>query len=401
MKKVICLLLCFLVLLSTTACDVGKSINEQYADIVKEYEELYGAISKDRDIFYSSDALGGVSYIDLIDFNGDGVLELLIIFDQCTNEKVMGGALTCHIYARIDNKATLVYNNELQVAPVTNNFLLNGRTFLLSEVENKKYIVFADQETIELREYTRYSYNYGTKTEEVDFDYKFKIREYMAFDGNSFTTVGKVANCKDYPQDVGELFMVDDELCSETEYNNEFIEITEYIECSTYFYEELIEHNNTVKQSLGLAPMVVEEISKNSTTESATEKITVTETTKAETTEPTTQLETTEIITSTEESVKKDMSAAEMAEAIAAHYTAQRTDGGGFNVSSSEASDKGDYYVFLVRYKCSPEEEAEMDRRFREEGIVPSANVLAFDVTVEKSTGKVVRSNDNDTWYLW
>lgn len=401
MKKIICLLLCFVVLLSTTACDIGKPINEQYADIVKEYEEQYGVISKDRDIFYSSDALGGVSYIDLIDFNGDGVLELLIIFDQCTNEKVMGGALTCHIYARIDNKATLVYNNELQVAPVTNNFLLNGRTFLLSEVESKKYLVFTEEETVELREYPRYSYNYGTDTEEVDFDYKFNIREYVAFDGASFTTVGKVACCKDYPQDVGELFMVDDELCSEAEYNNEFEEITEYIECSTYFYEELIEHNNSVKQSLGIPVTEVEESSKNSTTESATEKITVTETTKAATTEPTTQLETTEIITTTEESVKKDMSVDEMAEAISAHYTAQRTDGGGFKASSSEVSDKGDYYVFFVRYKCSPEEEAEMDRRYREEGIVPSANVLAFDVTVEKSTGKVVRSNDNDTWYLW
>ena len=93
------------------------------------------------------------------------------------------------------------------------------------------------------------------------------------------------------------------------------------------------------------------------------------------------------------------MTVDEISVAIASHYTAQRTDGGGYSCSSSEALDMGDYYSFVVRNVRSPEEEAEVDRLFKEEGVIPSANVIAFNVVVEKSTGKVTRTDD--IWYLW
>lgn len=400
MKKILSILLCFVIILSTAACSLNKSLTEQYADIVEEYENIYGVISKERNIFYGSDALGGLSYIDLIDFNGDGIDELLLIFDQCTNEKVMEGALTCHIYAENEGKATLVYDENLQ----TNDDLywdcdFSGRTLLLSEYEGQHYIVLVEKETKELRDYPKRSYNYDTDTEEISYDYDFLSNSFTGFDGLAFNVVNKISEHKTYSEESNGFYMIDDELCSEEEYNSCKKEVTTYIECSTYFYNKINEHNNAIKQILGLTANVIDE---------ATEKVT-TITTAQSTTEPTTEA-TTEKVTSTTQAptmtepttnAKKDMTLDEIADAIAAHYTAQRTDGGGFRVFSSEAEDTGDSYILIARNVPTPEEEAEMDRLFREEGIVPSANILAFTVTVEKATGKVVRSSDNDTWYLW
>ena len=313
----------------------------------------------------------------------------------------MGGALTCHVYSKRDNKASLVYTEELQKTRVNNNFLLNGRTLLLAKEEDRFYLVNVFREHTQLSEYPHRVYNPDISDYETNCDYEFLNYEFIKLVEGSFVIAEyKIGKYKSDSGQYPDLWMYNDEICSEEKYED-LKSMIELVECSTYFYEDLVKHNNSVKQSLGLPVTEFEESSEKSTTETATEEPTLIQTTEIKTTEPATQEETTEIITTTEAPEKKDMSVEEMADAIAAHYTAQRTDGGGFNVNSSEASDKGDYYLFLVRYKCSPEEEAEMDRRFREEGIVPSANVLAFDVTVEKSTGKVVRSNDNDTWYLW
>lgn len=399
MKKIISILLCFVLVLSTAACSFSKTLTEQYADIVEDYENQYGIISKERNIIYGSDALGGLSYIDLIDFNGDGIDELLLIFDQCTNEKVMEGALTCHIYAEQDGKAIIVYDENLPVVQDYFNSAFIGRTLWLSEDGDKSYIVIAEYETKELLDYPQYSYNYGTDTEEVDYEYDFKNYIYLGFDGTSFSTVCKTGFYEAFSEDKSDFYMVDDSLCSEQEYNNALKDVTQHIECSTYFYNKINEHNNAIKQILGLTANVVDE---------TTEKVT-TITTAQSTTEPTTEATTEKTTTTTSPpttteptiNVKKDMTLDEIADAIAAHYTAQRTDGGGFRVFSSEAEDMGDYYLLVARNVPTPEEEAEMDRLFREEGIIPSANVLAFTVTVEKATGKVVRSSDNDTWYLW
>ena len=79
MKRILCGVLCVVIVLLMTACgNSGETMTEQYAHIVTEYENQYGVISKERNIFYSSDALGGLSYIELIDFNADGKDELVL-----------------------------------------------------------------------------------------------------------------------------------------------------------------------------------------------------------------------------------------------------------------------------------------------------------------------------------
>lgn len=249
MKKIIIILLCCAFVFSAAACgSFGKSLTEQYVDIVEDYEKQYGVISKERNIIYGSDALGGLSYIDLIDFNGDGIDELLLIFDQCTNEKVMEGALTCHIYADNEGKATLVYDENLHVNDDIHwDCELTGRTLLLSEDEGQYFIVQVEEETKELRDYPKTEYNYDSERDEVSFDYDFLSNSFVGFDGSTFDVMKKTSHCK-----TDGFYMIDDNMCTEQEYNSSKKDVTKYIECSTYFYDEILAHNNSEKELLGI-----------------------------------------------------------------------------------------------------------------------------------------------------
>lgn len=414
MRKILCVIFCFVFIISTAACgNFGKTLTEKYADIVKEYEDKYGIISKERNIFYSSDALGGLSYIDLIDFNNDGVDELVLIFDRCTYENVMEGALTCHIYAEVDGELSLVYDENLSIDGKYGDTPYMGRTLLLANESGQVYIVVAERETVELSDYPRTEHDYTRNIDETKYDYTFFYTIYREFDGSAFVENCRAGECITY-SDYEDMYRVDGQLCSEEKYNSSLKDVTEYIECSTYFYKKILAHNNDIKNRLGLSEFVVEETTAQQTTKgeetskksvSTTQVITTTTTTSTNNTTATTPPSTTEAVTVLNEepttSKKAIVTVDEMASAIAAHYSAQRTDGGGFSCSPNEAMDMGNYYTFAVRYVRSPEEEAEIDRLFREEGIIPSANVIAFDVVVEKDTGKVTRTNDNDTWYLW
>lgn len=397
MKRILCGVLCVVIVLLMTACgNSGETMTEQYAHIVTEYENQYGVISKERNIFYSSDALGGLSYIELIDFNADGKDELVLVFDQCTYENVMEGALTCHIYADVNGKAKLVYDENLSAIEKNSSSRYMGRTLRLVAEGKGIGIITSEYKTIELTDYPRKEHNYNDDTDEVKYDYTFFSEAYRVFDGESFSVACELGDGMTYSSEYGYLYMVDDELCSEQEYTDAQKDVIEYIECSTYFYQKLLEHNNETKVLLGLEETAVEGAVNRLTATTEASKTSGESTTSA----IESNLSTTSVVATTT-TVKKDMTVDEISVAIASHYTAQRTDGGGYSCSSSEALDMGDYYSFVVRNVRSPEEEAEVDRLFKEEGVIPSANVIAFNVVVEKSTGKVTRTDDNDIWYLW
>ncbi len=402
MKRIFCAVLCFAFVLLITACsNSGETMTEQYAHIVTEYENQYGVISKERNIFYSSDALGGLSYVDLIDFNADGKDELILIFDQCTYENVMEGALTCHIYADVNGKASLVYDENLSTVDKYSKSGYMGRTLRFVAEGDNICLVIPEHETIELSDYPRKERNYETGLDEVRYDYTFFNESYLVFDGESFSAICKAGESLTYTSEYGDVYMLNNEMCSEQEYTDALKDITEYIECSTYFYQKLLEHNNEIKGLLGLAETVAEGaiIRLPVTTESISKMVGETTDDTVESNPSTASVATTTATTTV--ATKNDLTVDEIAAAITSHYTAQRTDGGGFSCSLSEAMDMGDYYSFVVRNVRSPEEEAEVDRLFKEEGVIPSANVIAFNVVVEKSTGKVTRTDDNDTWYLW
>ncbi len=142
MKKAVIFLLCFTFIFSITGCSNTeestltdsteavttqesttekevisidtKTLYDEYLKIIKEYESTYGTITVERKAEATNDALGGVSYYTLIDFNADGTEELLIVFDNNTTENDLNGALSCNIHAFTGEKTELVYAEELE-----------------------------------------------------------------------------------------------------------------------------------------------------------------------------------------------------------------------------------------------------------------------------------------------
>lgn len=410
MKRIVCMLLCAFLVLSTAACGNYNHVEKGFDEIIEDYEARYGVISKNRNLYFENDALGGVSCIELLDFNGDGNDELLIIFDNCTEENKRKGALTCHIYAQQPDGPALVYDSDLSTADYVSFYLYNGRTLPVAEVNNNIYLAFHWSENVEFKEYPREEYNNDTEENEIVYDYDIKNVSYLCFDGTEFSEVKTLGVAMYF-----DIFTLGGDLCTEEEYENAFIEITKYIECSTFRFDELLKRNDEVKKTLGLEKTVTStfesvpyiEKSQEPDTSKATETTQTTTQQVVTTTMPTTQ-QTEQIVSSIAVADDRDsgeaspqMSVAEICSAVAAHYTAQRTDGGGYNAFENEVADNGDSYTILLRNVMSPEQESEADRRFREEGIIPSANVLAFSVNVDLETGLVTDDFGGESWYLW
>ncbi len=264
MKKFVSILLCFAFILSTAACeDFGKTLNEQYANIVTEYEEKYGAISLDRDIFALNDALGGVSYVELVDFDANGTDELLIIFDQNTKDNNLDGALTCHIYAEADGKATLVYDKNLAVADIRTTVAntigceFKGRTLCFTSAEGKTGLLEVRMYTEELEHYPLKIFD-STKNEPVTtFEHSFLEYKYLSFNGTEFVPDITVAVEKGSPS--SNLFLLNGDTCSEITFNESKKPVTRYIEPSTYYLDRCLKQIDTVKSTLGMKPTVLNE----------------------------------------------------------------------------------------------------------------------------------------------
>ena len=257
MKKVFSLFIGLVFILLTVSCSVPKeSLNEQYAHIIGEYETDHGTITTDREILPLNDALGGVSYLELIDFDSNGSDELLIIFDQNTKENNLNGALTCHIYADIGGTASLVYNKNLAVADIRTTVAntigcdFKGRTLGFTSDGNKTGLLEVRMYTEELKHYPLKIFD-STKNEPVEiFEHSFLEYKYISFNGTEFTEESSVAIEKGSPS--SNLFLLNGDTCSEITFQESKQPVTRYIEPSTYYFDRCLEQIDSVKATLGM-----------------------------------------------------------------------------------------------------------------------------------------------------
>lgn len=261
MRKLISVAICIILVILTTACNSkSETLNEQYASIITEYEAKYGTITTDRDILPLNDALGGVSYVELVDFDGNGTDELLIIFDQNTKANNPDGALTCHIYAEADGTATLVYNNNLAIADIRTTVAntigcdFKGRTLCFTSAEGKTGLLEVRMYTEELEHYPLKIFD-STKNEPVTtFKHSFLEYKYLYFNGTEFVPDITVAVEKGSPS--SNLFLLNGDTCSEITFNESKKPVTGYVEASTYYFSKCLEQINSVKATLGMEKTV-------------------------------------------------------------------------------------------------------------------------------------------------
>ncbi len=266
MKKTISTILCVALVLLTAACSKTPStanISSQYTDLIDRYETDYGTITKDRKAFCLNDALGGVSYLELVDFDGNGTDELLIIFDRNTKENDPEGALTVHIYADINGTATLVYNNNLAVADIRTTVAntigceFKGRTLCFTTDGNKTGLLEVRMYTEELEHYPLKIFD-STKDEPVTtFEHSFLEYKYLSFNGTEFVTDTTVAVEKGSPS--SNLFLFNGDTCSEYTFNENKKSVTKYIEASSYYFDKALKQIDTIKSTLGMEPTVLNE----------------------------------------------------------------------------------------------------------------------------------------------
>ena len=198
MKKGLSVILCVVLVLLTSACgkpaEELEDINTQYTRLINKYEADYGTISKNRKAFCLNDALGGVSYIELIDFDNNGTDELVIIFDQNTKENNLNGALTCHVYAEIDGKATFVYENNLAIADIRTTVAntigcdFKGRTLCLTSENGKTGLLAVRMYTKELEYYPLKIYDSSKAEPVTTYEHSFLEYTYLSFNGTEFVT---------------------------------------------------------------------------------------------------------------------------------------------------------------------------------------------------------------------
>ncbi len=264
MKKTVSIILCVALVLLTAACgNTQNDLNSQYIEIINKYETDYGTITKDRKTFCLNDALGGVSYVELIDFDNNGTNELLIVFDQNSKENNLNGALTCHIYAETDSKATLVYNKNLAIADIRTTVAntigcdFKGRTLCLTSENGKTGLLEVRMYTEELEYYPLKIYD-STKAEPVTtFEHSFLEYKYLSFNGTEFVADTTIAIEKGSPS--SNLFLLNGDTCSEYTFNENKKPITKYIEASTHLLDKSLEQINSVKASLGMESTALSE----------------------------------------------------------------------------------------------------------------------------------------------
>ena len=265
MKKSLSVILCVVLVLLTSACgkpaEELEDINTQYTRLINKYEEDYGTITKERKAFCLNDALGGVSYIELIDFDNNGTDELVIIFDQNTKENNLNGALTCHVYAEIDGKATFVYENNLAIADIRTTVAntigcdFKGRTLCLTSENGKTGILAVRMYTKELEYYPLKIYDSSKAEPVTTYEHSFLEYTYLSFNGTEFVTDTTLAIEKGAPS--SNLFLLNGNTCSEFTFNESKKSVTRYIEASTHLYDKSLKQINDVKSTLGMEPTVL------------------------------------------------------------------------------------------------------------------------------------------------
>ena len=101
----------------------------------------------------------------------------------------------------------------------------------------------------------------------------------------------------------------------------------------------------------------------------------------------------------TEMTEKAQYSVDEIIELLLAKYNQQLVDNdGSYAIFEHEMTEDADSWIFILRYQMSEE----AARKKIESGGTVSANVFAGEITVEKNTGRVTSTLQDDTeWYLW
>ena len=251
----------------TAACskttESPEDLNTQYTQLIRKYEADYGTITKDRRSFCLNDALGGVSYIELIDFDNNSTDELLIIFDQNTKQNNLYGALTCHIYAEVDGKATFVYEQNLAIADIRTTVAntigcdFKGRTLCLTSDNGKTGIIDVRMHTIELEHYPL-KIKDSSKSEPITtYNHSFLEYTYLSFNGTDFVADTTIAIEKGSPS--SNLFLLNGETCSEYTFNENKTPVTKYIEASTHLFDKALKQIDSTKAALGMEPTVLSE----------------------------------------------------------------------------------------------------------------------------------------------
>lgn len=264
LKKLICILLCVSVIFLTASCgSKQKDLATQYKEIINKYETQYGTITTDRKTYCTNDALGGVSYLELIDFDNNGTDELLIIFDQNSPKVDLGGALTCQIYADVDGTATRVYECNLAITDIrtavanTIGCDFTGRTLCFTSDGSKTGLLQVRMHTMELEYYPLKIYDSENEEPTTTYNHSFLEYQYMSFDGVDFVIDTVIAIEKGTPS--SNLFLLNGEACSESTFNESKTPVTRYIEISSHNLDKCIEQVDAVKTALGIEKTAITE----------------------------------------------------------------------------------------------------------------------------------------------
>ena len=257
LKKLVSIILCVSVIILTTACgSTQKDLTTQYCEIINKYEDLYGTISTDRASYSPNDALGGVSYLELIDFDSNGTDELLIIFDQNTREVDLSGALTCHIYASLEGTAERIYECNLAITDIrtavanTIGCDFTGRTLCFTSDESKTGLLQVRMYTKEMEYYPLKIYDAEKAEPITTYNHSFLEYQYLSFNGTEFVTDNVIAVEKGSPS--SNLFLLNGETCSEFTFNEGKRAITRYVEPAIYNFKKCLAQLDAVKTELGL-----------------------------------------------------------------------------------------------------------------------------------------------------
>ncbi|MBR5442018.1 MAG: hypothetical protein IKV44_03605 [Clostridia bacterium] len=257
MKRLISIILCVSVMLLTTACgSTQKDLTTQYCEIINKYENQHGTITTGRKTYCPNDALGGVSYLELIDFDANGTDELLIIFDQNSPEVDLGGALTCHIYADLDGTATRVYECNLAITDIrtaVSNTIgcdFTGRTLCFTEDGSKTGLLQVRMYTQEMEYYPLKIYDTEKAEPITTYNHSFLEYQYLSFNGTDFVTDRAVAVEKGSPS--SNLFLLDGSVCSEYTFNESKIPVARYVEPASLNFDKCLEGIDSVKTALGI-----------------------------------------------------------------------------------------------------------------------------------------------------
>lgn len=190
MKKVISLLMSFVMLLSVTAgvdlsaYAASNSSDKVYSKTIKNLINKYG------EPHISENTVLGVCCVELIDFNKDGKNELVVAYNYDSEEVEDRYALNYKIYAVVNNKVKCVKKGLAGVSTGLDDryglFFINTKSGVIFETINNALDAFY---------YTTYSFNGSKFKKKDDYTHALNGDYYMYNDQNiSKNTYNKALN---------------------------------------------------------------------------------------------------------------------------------------------------------------------------------------------------------------